>query len=358
MSLSQIAARLKYADKDWKQFLDQKYDGGKKKVKNPHHATSKRYPEVTVNHAMKDEHFRKHIQEEYAQWKGSETEVEKTVFNHKVLFSSNERVDQALEKYEEHFSQMMEDVTTGLVEEATSIISNITDRLTHEMRRAKKGLEMNNPIPYYQVKGAVSNEMINTFNKGVNQWLIPYACFFGKLYSTIEPNESTEVFSYLAAEWRGSSTSPSSMRVHRYLTSLNVSGSYADGDDRELSGGEIKPKEREALHKAYTYQQAVFKHLGIKEVTLYRGVEDDQLNTEPPNKGDKVHVKTRPASSWTSNPLVGTEFGNRIVKCQVPVEQILMSPMTYDQFGGSPSEFEYVVMGAEGMECEIHTGVF
>ena len=358
MSLIHIAARLRYADKDWQRFLDQKYEGGKKKVRNPNQATSKRYPEVTVNHAMKDEHFRKHIQDEYEQWKGSDTQTEKPVFDHKSLISSNETVDQTLERYKDHFSQMIEGVSTGLVEGISSELRRV---YSSELRRAKHDLAGEAPLRYYQVRGSVSQEMIDTFDKGVNQWIIPHAYFFGNIYSDIEPEESTEVFLGMAADWMQSSSAPSSMRLHKYLTSLKVAGSYTDDDIVlfDSMGGEITSQEKEQVHKAYTYQQAVFKHLGIKEITLYRGVEDKQLKKEPPNKGDKVQVKTRPASSWTSNPLVGTNFGSRIIKCVVPVEQILMSPMNYDQFGeGSGSEFEYVVMGAEGMECEIHTGAF
>ena len=112
------------------------------------------------------------------------------------------------------------------------------------------------------------------------------------------------------------------------------------------------------LKDGYHFQQAVFKHLGVTHVTLYRGVADDQLDTEPPKHGDTVRTKSRPASSWSASPATAQNFGSRMIKCSVPVGQILMSPMTHAALGDDGSadthaEHEYVVMGAEDLDSEV-----
>jgi hypothetical protein len=115
----------------------------------------------------------------------------------------------------------------------------------------------------------------------------------------------------------------------------------------------IDKHNKDILMEGYAYQQAVFKHLGITHVTLYRGVKDDRLDTVPPSHGDKVQIKSRPASSWSASPKTAQIFGDRMIKATVPVERILMSPITYNPFGGASSESEYVVIGAEDLEGEV-----
>jgi hypothetical protein len=130
--------------------------------------------------------------------------------------------------------------------------------------------------------------------------------------------------------------------------------------DRKIKSDMLTDDELKGLlRKGYAYQQSVFKHLGVTHVTLYRGVTDKQLDTVPPSHGDKVQIQARPASSWSINPTVACDFGSRIVKCQVPVENILASAMVQPYFANNPStEFEYVVIGTEGLECEVFGEIF
>jgi hypothetical protein len=54
--------------KFWKEFVDQKYQSGKKDVPNPNQKTRKTNPTVTFNTAVKDKGFRAQVMKEYADW--------------------------------------------------------------------------------------------------------------------------------------------------------------------------------------------------------------------------------------------------------------------------------------------------
>jgi hypothetical protein len=56
-----------YGKMTFESWYERRYDGGKKKVKNPNPKTSKQYPEVAVSTAMKDETFAAKIYAEYQQ---------------------------------------------------------------------------------------------------------------------------------------------------------------------------------------------------------------------------------------------------------------------------------------------------
>lgn len=353
MSLIHIATRLRIASKEWLAFLNEKYEGGSKMVPNPNHKTVKRYPKVTLYTALRDEATRKRVDEEFTQWKSKSKVSEPThnTFPQNVLIS-NEKIEVTHEKYQSHFTKLIDEVKNGDSYGAKGTKRLLTQSLSTYARNTDS-------LPYYKVMGELAKETLETMEEGNNQWLIPYAGFFGRLYESVEPTGSADIFMEQAFNWIDSSTCASSMSIHKYLSSLGVKGSYLKDDLENDTSVEITIHQKIQLRNAYTYQQAVFKHLGIKEVILYRGVDDTALSKEPPHKGEKINIKTRPASSWTSNPTVGVRFGCRVIKCTVPVEQILMSPLNYAEFGNEAgSEFEYVVMGAEGMECEIHTGAF
>ena len=375
MSLIHIAARLRYADKDWQRFLDQKYEGGKKKVLNPNQATSKRYPEVTVNHAMKDEHYRKHIQEEYEQWKGSErvnpgaktvsTEPIKTVYEpHKALLGEH-TVDGMLEQYKDYFRSVSLD----------DLESDSQYKLSYESSLSRiqdlSGLDATRNSDSY-TKEKIS-KVLNMFKrkKVPPNSIYGYSKYFNPEVNTekIIHRDTGAFVSILDSQvdrWMGSSSNASSQVIQRYLTKNGVKGSRSPKDSasllqpyNELFGQEAKMESE--LSKAYAYQQAVFKHLGITHITLYRGIKEvnaDGYHEPTLKSGDKAKIKSRPASSWTSNPEVGTRFGSRLLTCEVPVEQILMSPtmnIKLDGEGaqGSMGETEFVVIGAEDMECTV-----
>ena len=348
MSLIHIAARLRYADKDWQTFLDQKYEGGSKKVRNPNQETKEHFPEVTVNHAMKDEHFRKHIQDEYEQWK-DKGDSETKVGGHTIEITSDLKghIDTVCNTYSDESAVSVDGMMRG-----------IQLSVKKEQQRIERIKSFANPL---SILGYTNKIAILEESQKIIKEMTPQEdfCLRGShlLYPMIEESFLTNEERYhnttLWTEWQGSSNNKSSRIIHQVLKARGVVGSSHGGPSN--TGGYDEHKQTgDIVDKIYSIQQAVFKHLGITHITLYRGVEDDQLNTDPPSHGDKVKIKTMEAGSWSADPSISVEFGNRIVKCQVPVERILASPMIHPAFGDTlNTEFEYVVMGAEELEPEI-----
>ena len=337
MSLHHIAARLRYADKDWQTFLDQKYEGGHKKVPNPNQETKEHFPEVTVNHAMKDEHFRKHIQDEYEQWKGSQSKPKTKPKNIGKSLMGSLNIDSMIS---EHKNDIDKAYAQSLKDNSMMDILDIVD--THH------SISVNNDL--------IVKTMSNLSDK--DKFLLNGVQDLGKVFegrmASKSGNTSEKYFDLHDAWKEDSSGSEECNQIHAWLSKLRVSGSFSsDYQNTVVSNTKISKDFKSILSEGYAYQQAVFKHLGITHVTLYRGVRDDQLETVPPSHGDKVQIKSRPASSWSVSPKTAQSFGPRMIKSTVPVERILMSPISYSQFGGALSEYEYVVIGAEDLEGEV-----
>jgi hypothetical protein len=131
-------------------------------------------------------------------------------------------------------------------------------------------------------------------------------------------------------------------------------GGYAAPKDREVDTHRDAGKKRKALKeylsKAYAFTQAYFKHIGLKEMTLYRGVMDKSV-TEA-DEGEDVQMETRELSSFTSDPKVAARFG-RPMKTKVPVKHILWSNLNAKELAGQippgTGEAEFAVMGASGL---------
>ena len=397
MSLIHIASRLRYAVSNphgWQQFLDEKYDGGKAQVPNPNHETVKRYPQVSVNHAMKDEHYRKHIQDEYHRWYGENKEKAKTRGRpkkvspesvakpesvetvgdvpkygpHKALLGKY-TVDGMLEKYKDTFwdgdSTHKEYTKFNVKSIQYSKTLAISYRQYTDLIKDKK--EYEGLLKMMEERGDLSeNSYMEEGYKNCKAQIHRYREVLKLIHSPdfakieiaglskfhTEKVISTEVLS-LTDDWNTSSVSGSAAKMYRYLESKGVKGSSGSVEHNPTDMLSISVQD--ALQKAYAYQQAVFKHLGIKEITLYRGVSDDQLETDPPSHGDSVKIKARHASSWTSNPEVSLRFGSRVVKTTVSVDRIFLSPIVDKQFDGgyAMSESEFVVMGSEDLDCEV-----
>lgn len=348
--------RLKSAAKDWQRFLEEKYEGGRKKIRNPNSDTKDVYPEVSFNTAMKDEHFRKHVEEDYKQWKGSDTEnhnfsvapplkskVKEQLVSDEISVAKSSVVS-VYETYLNDPDYMVRDIIN-----LCEIISS-----QNKTQDDAGGFSESN---YYSQK-YINYDLCAKYLKGLSEK--ERFCIDGiynissKFIDSIYPDEKIP-HTNIWQDWMYDSASYSSLKICKWLKSMGVSGSLTDSDANRLQLSEsIDEDTCEILKKAYTYHQSVFKHLGITHVTLYRGVSDDQLENEPPLHGDKVKVGTRPMSSWSPNPQIGLGFGTRIIQCKVPVERIIASAMTVEKMGhATDSEFEYVVLGAEDFECEV-----
>jgi hypothetical protein len=66
---SESGGKKKGPPPGWDAFLKEKYDGGKKKVKNPNPKTKDAHPEVSASTALKDKGFRKSVMQEYSKWR-------------------------------------------------------------------------------------------------------------------------------------------------------------------------------------------------------------------------------------------------------------------------------------------------
>lgn len=58
----------------WEQFLEERYDGGKDKIRNPNPKTRDKYPEVSISYLMKQDDpayktDRQNIRREFAAWR-------------------------------------------------------------------------------------------------------------------------------------------------------------------------------------------------------------------------------------------------------------------------------------------------
>jgi hypothetical protein len=95
--------------------------------------------------------------------------------------------------------------------------------------------------------------------------------------------------------------------------------------------------------EAYAFTQAFFKYMGLKEVTLFRGVQGQGLDKL--KKGDEAELETRSLSSFSLNASLAESFGHpggSALEFKVPVKDIFMSPLTNP---GLSTESELMVFG-------------
>lgn len=339
MGLLQIALRLASNPKDWKKFLDEKYDGGKAMVRNPNTETAKKYPEISVNTAMKNESFRAHIEKEYEQWKGSQkVEADKPsapVWDKHQTLLGKYTVESMTKKFKKEWI------------EAGKKLESFKDSLDYNFY-LNKDIERYEKEPD-RYKGTRFEKAVKTV-KDIDPNLIEGYKFYAPEYH----DRYTKAF---FEAWSWSSGGDLSLNVAEYLGSLGVSGTLTNYEGLSMKERGVAPigkAEAVNVHRMYAYQQSVFKHLGITHVTLYRGV---QIDTDLPNEGDSVKVQSRTISSWSSNPIVASTFGNRTVKCTIPVEKIFGSASIYRPFDGSRydsiHESEFIVLGSSDLDCTI-----
>jgi hypothetical protein len=361
MSIHHIAMRLKYADKDWQSFLDQKYEGGHKKVRNPNQETKDHFPEVTVNHAMKDEHFRKHLEEEYEQWKGKESPEPPTIDTSKYKgFVESATSDLP------NISTVLESLNQGKIDTALQYNMQIYQRdLDRAKDRTDKPLSFGDTIKTLQESVNICVSYIKEKDRmtPTQKILIEGGHAYAKNLKSKLSWKENMAYEDLVVGWTENSYTDIAMGIQQHLKEMGVKGSEIGDWDKDVIHETLTDTQKDAMLKAYAYQQEVFKKLGVTHVTLYRGVEFESLRTVPPNEGDPVQIQSRPLSSWTTNKTISVGFGSRMVKCNIPVERILMSQLTHEILGGTSADStwnqsEYCVMGAEELDCEIIHGVY
>jgi hypothetical protein len=171
--------------------------------------------------------------------------------------------------------------------------------------------------------------------------------------------------------------------LHGALSSMGVPGSLSPRDkrdealpldERQRKSGVLKISQarkkgaaskevQEYLKEVYTFQQAYFRHLGLKELTVYRGVSGQGIDEDPPSVGDAVQFGTRELSSFSTNPKSADTFGRTVV-FKVPIERVWATSCVRPNFGLDPEtrfakdaveegESEVMVIGASELKGEI-----
>jgi cobalamin-dependent methionine synthase I len=171
----------------------------------------------------------------------------------------------------------------------------------------------------------------------------------------------------LTNQWRKNSDNEICLELTGLLHSMGVEGytrasdkknhTYI-GDEKYVSRSDRLKKIRQKganskalrdyVKEAVTFQRAYFKYAGIKELTVYRGVK---RQADKFAKDDEVTLKCREASSFTLDPGVAKAFG-RVLAYKVPVEAVLMSPLTSPHFASSLGD-DYVAKDKYRGESEL-----
>jgi hypothetical protein len=155
--------------------------------------------------------------------------------------------------------------------------------------------------------------------------------------------------------WQSSSDNPDSLKYVGLFKKLGVNGTLTpfDTDYSDPSrSSSITSQMENILKEVYAFQQAFFRSKGIKNITLYRGVQGEADLAEL-DYGSDVKVKSKPLASFTSNPMVAKKFAGSkvdkpcVLEYEVPVERIFCSPLIEpDLSGDALSEEEFIVLGA------------
>ena len=169
-------------------------------------------------------------------------------------------------------------------------------------------------------------------------------------------------------DWSGSSVQNSSISMQ--YAAAELFGSSSEKLDNVNFFKATYPEETvedykypQAINSAGTYlkdlysnTQRSFEERGIKEITLYRGVNTKRQ--VPVKSGERVAMKDLPLSSWTAHPHESTYFGDVVVSRTFDVKDIIASCVDKLPLG----EFEFMVhtpdVGVEStVEYVSHTGM-
>lgn len=347
--ISQIAHRLKYtSESKWDMFLRMVYDGGHKKISNPNPETHDKYPEVTVNHALKYTRFREYIKKIYHQWMKSAEPTKADTKPYGKLIGT-------------HTPESIMTECGEFIQSIKSDRSRSQKYLDGQKNLVKDRIEKHEKnIQKYKLNHYESNsEQVARYTNYKTQFedilsemdkLDPLFMVGLGVYDQSNLFLTSETKKGLIASWQTASTEKYAMYLQDMLRTIGVPGSYTSSD-KSISYWGGKPSDfQDTVGEMYAYQQAVFKHLGVTHITLYRGIEFDSNVT----KGS-VKVESRYAASWTANPLIAARFGNQMIKSIVPVHNIILSPIVAKSMDGESTlnESEYVVMGSSDIECNL-----
>jgi len=337
----------------WKEWLDALHDGGKSRITNPNPETKSRHPEVSYSTALKTPHFFTHALKEYKEWakknpekdggtpkkeKAPEKETESSGLTLKGPFSIKPgTIDEMLEKHKAHFDT----IVGGLKKKVDTYLSSSEVSEDPIMKKHFLSLSPN-------------EKMVHVGGHEIGKYF----------EDNVLSKDDVEIHDIYFNAWRISAGNNESNHLHGMMAASGVKG-YKTPEEEKDDGRTDKNRKfgagDEELHgyaqKMYAFQQAFFKHIGLKEVTLFRGVRGQGLDKEPPHEDDSVSFKARELSSYTTDPRVSDGYG-RALKFKVPVERVFGSSLVRPKIGsdtspGSFGEAEMILMGASDLQGTI-----
>lgn len=371
-----VAARFMRADAEesekggvparWQEWLKAVHEGGKQKIPNPNPETKDRFRDVSYSTALKDKKVFQVAIKEYREWvkknpekkdgapkepakedeesKDTKTSPESESGSSKTpklelkgpLAITDADLDKIIEKHKKAFDEIAKDMK---------------DEVEAYSKKYGKEDYKGEKVPEFAIKEFESLSMEEKMIHVAGHWI-------GELFEKSLSKEDAETHTMFTKSWMDSSSNPTSTQVHGALSTLGVEGHQTAKDkDHENYREAGKKKEwlKDSMGQSYAFAQAYFKHIGLKEVSLYRGVVGDA--TDKAAEGDEVSIETRELSSFTSDPKVAATFG-RPLKMKVPVANILWSNLNTPGFASQkpPSlhgESEIAVMGASSISGKI-----
>jgi hypothetical protein len=267
----------------WKEFLKEKYDGGKKLVPNTDNKTKIKYPQVSMNTLYKkDPNFKNKVNKEYKQWLGSDTQQQD-------LFSKD--VDKETEvSLVEVGGRKVPKHQKKFEKKAQSFFNKLNPQGKEWISKFKSGYESAQDKHEFLAKAAV--EMPDFFDQFLKSDKDASRFKFGRH------------FNELVDSWQDGAGLKKSWDIHGFANKLDFNGNiyYGDDDDdmyddarKEKWGQNVYFYEYNALSYAYAFQQELFKQMGIKSFEVYRGVKDNFLWNEiiegSMSKKDSVKIK-------------------------------------------------------------------
>ena len=351
----------------WQQFLDEQYEGGKKKVPNPDPDTRIDYPEVAVSTLLqKDTQFRKKLMGQYQKWKEKHDTVTPTpgvipdelkpsgdvtdfvdhdshtgaVIDLLNKAAEGKDIDAEVAKnFEEHLNKAKEEVnraskrkdlpkdvmeriqeTRDVVDRAQEWVSQsknlVEGLLGGSSDRDREKVELSTSDKQRD-KLFISQDDIESASKKYKQL---YATT-GKA-STFKKKGLTKRQTDLA---HFAHTQMEQPEKDLAKDAVNIGNAYASAhpdfvvDDIESAMSDLGSLSK-AFREQYAFTQGYFQDKGVTHLTVYRNAED--LDVDP----DDV-------SSWTVDPYTAVKGKGKLVSMQVPVEFVVQTGMTNPQLG-------------------------
>ncbi len=331
-------------------FWEEVYDKGKKKVSNPNQATKKTHPNVSASTAMKTPAFQAKVKKEFKAWLQQDDKDK----NPKSKSEDKEPAQDkpkgrslANPKRVAEFRKLVSDEC----KKARAEIDKLSDKEVEDGFKAKFGRMQGEDLPSRFMSKMSTSEKRDLLlfdsvsKKMTNIWID----------SCRDPSTASRV----ASSWLNSSASTDGLNLSHLIKKMGYEASYISQGEEKNAEYFTADREKELMsfmEDIQSFNQAVFDELGIKELTVFRGVRA----TSPPKEGEKTRLQTRGLSSWTASLGISAEFAGislregMIVQAKIPVERMLMSIATFSGTNEyADYEYEVSVMGAQELDLDV-----